>query len=662
MVCEADKAPTLTEQHESAMPAGDPAFALAHQPDVSDQNLQPIQRAARTDWRLASWLGVCFAVPIVIMMGVGYWASNRVLSVDHAVDLKIESRLTKLQMVHQAMRYSNENNAITTRFFLEKNASPEEVLARRNENSRRVTEIIANLEAQSDSERERQLLTAVKETRAPYLTSYRYALQALLAENNPAKAQSVMLGRVMPELYGYRLAWDDLASFEMEQIKVTNEQGEEVDRKTRRVALTIVWLAGFCAAGIGAFATSRIVADAKDRTRMQEELSTLNAMLERRVAQRTEELARAQDQLRESLSETQAYTREIEAINELVKLLQSCLTLEEARKLAARVLQQFFAAGSLLLLNSSRNLLDTAFTWGNGESKAGPFPPESCWALRKGERHLVQPRGVNLICEHSAESSAASHLCLPMIAQGDSLGVLSIDDSSLCECVSDARAVQRKLRLAETLSEQIGLAFANLQLRDTLKYQSLRDSLTGLFNRRHMEESLERELLRAARSQTPVTVLMIDIDHFKRFNDVYGHGAGDLLLRELGAVLRSLVRGGDISCRYGGEEFLMIMAETSLEAGYQRAQNIRQQVTGLQVRYHGETLRKITVSIGVAGFPVNGEAAGTIVKAADEALYRAKREGRDRVVVAENKAAQALRRIDLGDEIRPDQITSLAGL
>ena len=222
-----------------------------------------------------------------------------------------------------------------------------------------------------------------------------------------------------------------------------------------------------------------------------------------------------------------------------------------------------------------------------------------------------------------------------MMAQGDSLGVLSIDDSSLCECAVGARTVQRKLRLAETLSEQIALAFANLHLRDTLKYQSLRDSLTGLFNRRHMEDSLERELLRAARSQTPVTVLMIDIDHFKRFNDVYGHAAGDLLLRELGTVLRSLVRGGDISCRYGGEEFLMIMTETNLEAGCQRAENIRQQVAGMQVRCHGEILRKVTVSIGVAGFPVNGDSAGAIVKAADEALYRAKREGRDRVVMAE---------------------------
>jgi diguanylate cyclase (GGDEF)-like protein len=226
------------------------------------------------------------------------------------------------------------------------------------------------------------------------------------------------------------------------------------------------------------------------------------------------------------------------------------------------------------------------------------------------------------------------HLCVPMIAQGDSLGVLSIDDLSLCDRTTPARAIKRKLRLAETLAEQIALAFANLQLRETLKYQSVRDSLTGLFNRRHMEESLERELLRAARNHTEVAVLMVDIDHFKRFNDMFGHEAGDFLLCELGGVLRFNVRGADIACRYGGDEFLLIMSETSLETGYQRAEAIRKTVTELRVHRNGQTLPKLTLSIGLAGFPVHGETSAGIVNTADQALYRAKHEGRDRVIVA----------------------------
>ena len=149
-----------------------------------------------------------------------------------------------------------------------------------------------------------------------------------------------------------------------------------------------------------------------------------------------------------------------------------------------------------------------------------------------------------------------------------------------------------------------------------------------------MEESLERELQRAARNAKPVTVLMIDIDRFKLFNDTFGHEAGDLLLRELGSVLSSITRGGDIACRYGGEEFLLILAEASLETGCERAAKLKEQVANLQVRYRGETLRRITVSTGVAGFPQHGTSTAQIVKAADEALYRAKAAGRDCVVVA----------------------------
>ena len=329
MACQQDDALTLIEPGGSTIAPSTVAASAVSEPALPAADpIPPAHPAGRVGWRLASWLGVCFAMPIVLMIGAGYWASDRVLSVDHSVDLKIESRLAKLGMIHQAVRLSNENNSITTRLFLDKNAVArgKEVSARREENSGHLTEIVAKLVAQSDSDKERQLLQTIRETRAPYLRDYRYALHVLLEERDPAKAEALLVGRVMPELYTYHLAWNDLTSFEMEQITVAHEQGETLDRTTRHVALTIVWLAALFASGMGAFATSRIVADTKARALMQQELSTLNAMLERRVTQRTQELARAQDQLRDSLSQTQAYTREVEAINELVKLLQSCLT------------------------------------------------------------------------------------------------------------------------------------------------------------------------------------------------------------------------------------------------------------------------------------------------------------------------------------------------
>jgi len=185
------------------------------------------------------------------------------------------------------------------------------------------------------------------------------------------------------------------------------------------------------------------------------------------------------------------------------------------------------------------------------------------------------------------------------------------------------------------MAEQMSLAFANLMLRETLKYQSVRDPLTGLFNRRHMEESLERELHRAARNSKPVAVLMIDLDHFKRLNDSVGHEAGDVLLRELGSLLGSSIRGGDIACRYGGEEFLIILVDCALEPACQRAEVLKEQVRNMQIHHRGQTLHQVTVSIGVAAFPDHGTSAQQIINLADKALYKAKASGRNRVLVAQ---------------------------
>src|ERR1700678_1608822 len=320
MPCEAEDVRTPTVELNGTAESDRNVADVASTPRLPEDRLASPHKPQAT-WPLAVTLGVCFTVPIAILLATCYWASNRVITVDHAVDRATESRILKLQLVHRAVRYSNDNNNITTRLFLEKNApSPAEVLARRDENSGKLTEILAELDAACDSDRERQLLQAIKETRAPYLANYRLALKVLLQDKDRAKAESLMLGEVMPSLYAYRIAWDELAAFEMAQIKASNEQGEALDVKTRHVALTLIWLAGICCAAIGAFATTRIVADAKARGRMQQELRSLNALLERRVTEGTEQLARAQDQLRDSLNETQAYTREVEAINELAKL------------------------------------------------------------------------------------------------------------------------------------------------------------------------------------------------------------------------------------------------------------------------------------------------------------------------------------------------------
>jgi len=189
-------------------------------------------------------------------------------------------------------------------------------------------------------------------------------------------------------------------------------------------------------------------------------------------------------------------------------------------------------------------------------------------------------------------------------------------------------------RLATLVAERIALALSNLQLRDKLRDQAIRDPLTAMYNRRYFEETASRELLRAGEHGFSVGVVMIDVDHFKRFNDSYGHEAGDAVLQRVGLVLQSHTRVEDVVCRYGGEEFVMLLPGLPADAIAGRAEELRQAVHELVVRFHGETLATITVSCGVSAFPDQGRTCTELIDAADHALYRAKQAGRNRVEIA----------------------------
>ena len=175
------------------------------------------------------------------------------------------------------------------------------------------------------------------------------------------------------------------------------------------------------------------------------------------------------------------------------------------------------------------------------------------------------------------------------------------------------------------------LTEANRRLHD----KAVRDALTGLYNRRYLEESLDREVSRARRSGLPIGVMMIDIDHFKRFNDTFGHAAGDAVLRAVGQHVLSLTRGEDILCRYGGEEFVLIMTHASPRAVWERAEALREGVQGLKVEHGDRQVGPITVSIGIAMLPDHGDNGHAVLHAADAVLYEAKRAGRNRVVVGD---------------------------
>jgi len=343
---------------------------------------------------------------------------------------------------------------------------------------------------------------------------------------------------------------------------------------------------------------------------------------------------KANEQLRHGLDELERSNRKMAVLNEMGDLLESCVTVEEVYAVIKESVPQLFPdeTGALYVMSNSRNLVEATVVWGDNPPAQSVFAPNDCWALRRGRMHLVGA-GTNLLCSHLTEPAPAASVCLPMIAQGEILGVLHLQSTS------PQNFNEATQQLSQTAADSVALALANLKLRESLRQQSIHDPLTGLFNRRYLEVSLERELRRAIRYQSSIGVIMIDIDHFKRFNDGFGHATGDLLLRELGAFLKRCIRGGDIACRYGGEEFLLLLPDASLETAHQRAEQVRQGVKQLHVPHQEGLVGSITLSLGVATFPQHGSTTETLLQFADNALYRAKRDGRDRVVVAETMEA-----------------------
>ena len=345
------------------------------------------------------------------------------------------------------------------------------------------------------------------------------------------------------------------------------------------------------------------------------------------------------DKLTLSVEELEQHNTKMILLNEMGDLLQSCSTAEEAYTIIGQLGQRLFQeeSGALYMINNSKNIVETAVVWGPHPPEQDLFTLDECWALRRGRVHLLNESGLELPCPHLKGRPLLAALCIPMTAQGEIMGILhlqSISTPSNQLGWEKAAISEIQLQLAEAMSGTVALALANLKLRTSLFHQSIRDPLTDLFNRRYLEETLEREIHRAARLQRCVAVIMLDIDHFKQFNDTFGHEAGDALLRELGVFLKKQIRGGDFACRYGGEEFALIFPEVSLKDIRQRTEKLREEIKNLSVQYNGRTLESITLSLGVALFPDHGTTGKILLQAADAALYEAKHNGRDRVVIA----------------------------
>jgi diguanylate cyclase (GGDEF)-like protein len=293
-------------------------------------------------------------------------------------------------------------------------------------------------------------------------------------------------------------------------------------------------------------------------------------------------------------------------------------------------------AGAVYLYRNSRDYLERCAQWGTDVEQPELITPGQCWALRLGGPHAARGPGA-LHCPHwmpdgahralDGAATAAPSLCVPMVSQGEVIGLLGVTAPPGDEALLEQAFVV-------TLAEQLGLGISNINLREMLRRQSTVDELTGLYNRRYFDEACRHELYRSERKRTPFALVMIDLDHFKRMNDSYGHDAGDLVLREVAHCVHAGIRSSDIACRYGGEELVLLMPECDADAGSHCADTIRRAIAALELHYRDLALPPVTASFGVAAWPAHGGDMEALLKAADRALYASKRAGRDRVSVA----------------------------
>ena len=398
------------------------------------------------------------------------------------------------------------------------------------------------------------------------------------------------------------------------------QERQLLESRTDAMQRSLRWLIATAALGIAA---SLLILWIAYRLLARENRERLLA--ERRVTDANRELGY-------SVSRLERLSTDLAALGSYAGMLQSSVGIPEAMEITRQALQGLLPelSGSVYYLRASKDHADCIAAWGEPPLASEAMPaPGDCWCLRRSQVYAVDDARAGVRCAHVGapkDGAAAAYACIPLAAQGETMGWLHLSGPGLGPLPG--------LSLAVNASEQLSLALANLRLKEALRNQAIRDPLTGLFNRRYLEESLAREFARCRRRKMPLSVLMLDVDHFKAFNDANGHTGGDVLLGAFGGLLQAHSRSEDIACRYGGEEFTLILPEAPAQVAREKAEEIRLAVAEMVVHLRGQDLPKVTVSLGLATFPDHGGEATALLALADKALYEAKAGGRNRVAVA----------------------------
>lgn len=330
---------------------------------------------------------------------------------------------------------------------------------------------------------------------------------------------------------------------------------------------------------------------------------------------------------------------QVETLFGMAEMLQSALGYGDAnavlRSVAVRLLPEL--GGALYVFNNSgdRMELSTNWSWAEDAPAAEAIIPTHCWALKRGKPHLNRIAADSLHCQHHNTGSSA--LEIPMMARGEVYGLLII----LAAGPDCQDRLTLAMPLANALADAMSLALSNIALREKLRTQALRDALTGLYNRRYMEDALDRYANLAERSESSLSVVMLDLDFFKRLNDEHGHATGDLVLTSVAAAMLGAVRPSDVACRYGGEEFVILYPGCSLLDAVARAEDLRIRIERLSDK-HGVA---ISASFGVATIAETSAKGADVLTDADAALYRAKAEGRNRVVSALHRPIRTVSKV-----------------
>ena len=363
---------------------------------------------------------------------------------------------------------------------------------------------------------------------------------------------------------------------------------------------------------------------------------TMRKQIEEKIKQAQEALFIINNKLEER-------NRQNSLLSEMRELLQSCSTVQEVPAIVISYAAKLFPGtdGALFLLSDSKSDLQSMARWGYfpEDVDSNIFAPDACWGLRQGRVYAVEDMKTGPICPHLKKSSSTTYICLPLIGKGEIIGLLHLGTKRPVQEDDKQANIFELKEIAVMFAEYFSLSIANIKLSEKLTSQSVRDPLTRLYNRRYMDEIIQHEILRAARQQTGIGVVMIDIDHFKQINDTYGHEAGDEFLTRLADFFRLQIRRSDFIFRYGGEEFVLVLPESSVEDTYKYAESLRKEIKNMKINFRDQQLPSITLSFGISAYPDLGLDTIELIRIADKALNKAKEAGRDRVVIGAQDTA-----------------------